>query len=839
MKGKMKKLVCCLFSFAMAVSCLNGCQTVDDDDSTQPQILAEDVEFWSCDASRKILQNFLNKDGEVELIPEGYYDDVKKPANLSIIMARGEYEAAQLIMTPDVDVPYYNATISDLTHTNGTAKIEAEDISVYHERYMPVEKDNANAGTVAGYYPDALVPMSAIVEYEHNKIKANENQGVYVSVESAIDQEVGTYTGTLTLDFKSFTKKVPVTVQVLDVTVNEETHAKSQFLNKWQYLQGELDTTQEKYQAYTDALIEYRLAPEQLYRETNWSKATLSQWVEDAYEELQNPRLSCLGIPSKDASTGSRMFDTALFEMVLQKIADKSFETDFDMFARLVFYNARLDEPVQGNIPVETIQENCRAFNGLVANLAAKIEADATITSPIKADVVESIKKLPHIITNWYYEGYYYDAVENPDGYVNTFCPRFNYLATESQRETYFNNEGCVELWWYGCNTPISPYVSYHLEYADTLGPRLLSWMQMEYNIVGNLYWATNDYGLHEDYFDWNAAFGGNGPHMEGILFYPGGQYGLMEPIPSMRLEAIRDGMEEYELLYNLKQKYVNAGLPADEFISSMTSTLYSNAALIGDVDAFNVARMELLNACIAADAPAELCLISLEDMGDGTVEAQVYAKTGYALTANGVAVTGGAAQGNGYIYTITTALDKAENALNITYVDNGTTYTYTKSLSGKATIIAADDFYTGFKKDTSSVEATLVDGTALGFSGNLAKLNIGASKKDEYQQILFEDSALFGKFNATTEKVVIALYNDSDEDITATLSVKYKKNALYQARPETVLKSKEITYIEIPLASLNWTKYGSVEKLRLWIEDAYNQPARELYVKSIIIYDK
>lgn len=820
----MKKLFCTLVAGMMLCSYLSACSGKKQ---PQQELTLDNVDIWGCDASTKVLQNFIDMEtGETKPVDEGYYDSIKQEANIDITMLRGEYESGQIIITPDIDVAYYSAKISDLKLVDGDAIISAENIDVYHERYMPVKSSHSNTNVPGGYYPDALVPMSAIVEYEDNKIKANENQGIYVTVETKLDQQVGEYLGELTLDFKNFTKTVPVCVTVLDATISEETHLKSAYSAKWNFEQGELDTTQRAYDAYFDALKEYRLATP--LRNASASVESANNYAERAYQELQDPRLSCVNIPIFGQM--GQEFDMGWMENYLKAIAKKSFETEYNMFEKMYVYNGFMDEPVNTKVNVATLQKCCTDFNNLLNKLADQYEADATITAKNKNEIITSLREVPHVFTTHKILAY--------EGYIDTYCPIYSLLGTEEQRNEYFNDPAFKELWWYGCNNPVNPYVTFHLETEDTIGARMLGWMSAEYDISGILNWAINNYSTREDYFDWNSSHRGTGPHGEGFLFYPGGQYGLDEPIPSIRLSAIRDGIEEYELLYALKQKYVELGLDFKNFASSLTSNLYSGAQVIGKVENFVDARKTLLDASIALNGPAQLCLIDSKELGNGTVETKLYAKAGYELKNNGEVLTGGIERGEGLIYTIISKLDNAVNTLQIEYVAEGKTYTYTKSLPGRATIYNATEFYQKFKKDTVKVTSTLVDGATLGLESQLAKLDISAIE-DDYQMFVLGENSVFEKFDDTVNKVVIAFYNDGEADVAITLDVKYKKEKLYTSLPQVMLESKKVTYIEIPMLNINWEKSGSLAHIRFTIGEAEGQPATTLYVKDIIVFDK
>lgn len=818
-----KKLLCMVVAGVMFCSCVSACTK----EQPKQELSLDNVDVWACDASLKVLQNFINTEtGETKPVDEGYYDSVKQEPKIEIRMLRGEYESGQIIITPYLDVDYYNAKISDLTLVDGDAVISAENIDVYHERYMPVKASHSNTNVPGGYYPDALVPMEAIVEYEHNKIKAKENQGVYVTVETKLNQPVGEYVGELTLDFKNFTKKVPVSVTVLDATVSEATHLKSAYSAKWNFEQGELDTTQRAYDAYFDTLKEYRLATP--IRNASASIESANAFAQQAYEELQDPRLSCVNIPIFGQM--GQQFDMSWMENYLRAIAKKCFETEFNMFEQMYVYNGFMDEPVNTKVNVTLLQNCCTNFNNLLNTLADEYEADETVTASNKDAIIQSLREIPHVFTT--------HKILAFEGYIDTYCPIYSLLGTEEQRNEYFNDPAFKELWWYGCNNPLNPYVTFHLETESTIGARMLGWMSAEYDISGILNWSVNNYNTHEDYFDYNSSHRGTGPHGEGTLFYPGGQYGLDEPIPTIRLSAIRDGLEEYELLYALKQKYAELGLDFKNFVSSLTSNLYSGAQVIGRVENFVDARKTLLDASIALNGPAQLCLIDAKEMGNGTVETKLYAKAGYELKNNGEVLTGGVAHGEGLIYTIVSKLENEVNSLQIEYVVDGKTYVYTKSLPGRVMVYNASEFYQKFKKDTAKITATMVDGATLGLEGQFAKLDVGAIQEN-YQEIILAENGVFEKLNETVNKVVFAFYNDTNEDIPVTMNVKYKKEKLYMSIPEVVLASKQMTYVEIPLLNMDWEKSGSVDHIRFTIGDADGQPDRTIYVKDIIVYDK
>ncbi|RPH38100.1 MAG: DUF4091 domain-containing protein, partial [Planctomycetota bacterium] len=79
------------------------------------------------------------------------------------------------------------------------------------------------------------------------------------------------------------------------------------------------------------------------------------------------------------------------------------------------------------------------------------------------------------------------------------------------------------------------------------LNYRIPGWTSRRYNLTGLYYWTvvywaevdpwTNPLTFMKQY---------NG---DGSLFYPGGDAGIDGPVASMRLKALRDGLEDYEYL--------------------------------------------------------------------------------------------------------------------------------------------------------------------------------------------------------------------------------------------------------------------------------------------------
>ena len=93
---------------------------------------------------------------------------------------------------------------------------------------------------------------------------------------------------------------------------------------------------------------------------------------------------------------------------------------------------------------------------------------------------------------------------------------------------------------------------------------------------------------------------GGNG---DGILLYPGSKYGVNGPISTLRLEALRESNEDYELLMLLDgciqsiNKEYGKSYDSDLILGKFYDRLYTGILRNGDLTAekFESVRKELL----------------------------------------------------------------------------------------------------------------------------------------------------------------------------------------------------------------------------------------------------
>jgi len=112
---------------------------------------------------------------------------------------------------------------------------------------------------------------------------------------------------------------------------------------------------------------------------------------------------------------------------------------------------------------------------------------------------------------------------------------------------------------WIYVSSPVPPYPSLEID-TSPMAPRILGWMCWKYRIEGLLYWCVNFW--RTDPWSNPATFAAD-QNGNGFLFYPGED----GPVPTIRLAALRDGLEDFEylrLLQDLVDRAREKGLPSE-----------------------------------------------------------------------------------------------------------------------------------------------------------------------------------------------------------------------------------------------------------------------------------
>ncbi|MBO4262156.1 MAG: DUF4091 domain-containing protein [Clostridia bacterium] len=773
-------------------------------------------------------------------VPERFF----RAEDATLDAARGAHDSLQIIICANEAISSFSVVLSDLKSDDGDV-IKADAASVYLVKYTevaPVVERFYNFGE--GKYPNAILPFSAAEKYGENKISAGENGSVYISFAIPKTAAAGVYKGGVEVSAGGETQSADITLKVRDITLPEENHLRTLFLTGWDWQGPEKRNDIAQFQKATDLLTEYRLSPCTLvpYTDDVNKLGELYELHADlAYEYCKNPMNTTYGIPyrrwvrQKDGRQVVRQCDVDMgldcdsYENFVLALINKSFEKKTDLLKKAVtHFGAFVDEP-NGQGTMGRLEITHYQYKAILYKLAEKILNDKSdiiakygVTEDFIYEVSASLKKIPHIITAHYEKEY--------DRFVDTYCPCWWVYQKEDSFPIYENRN--EQKWWYGCNGPMSPCPTYHLD-DHLLSPRLVSWSQYKYGYVGNLFWAINVYPGNEkgDYYSAHTQVENEGSaHLDGTLAYPGSVYGLDKLVATLRLEAIRAGMEDYEVIRLLGEGYAAFNKKHGENAEFLPVFKYyydqmtRGIKLICEDRTFSRIRQKFYTLC-ELNAAAEFCVCDLSRAG-AMLTGSVYVGDGYEVScAGGVFKT--LTSGEGY-KKFSFACD-AKNAL---FAVCGKGYKKTVDLSD-----VADTTFVPAKELLGKLESTNEDFT---YSLDGDRINFVMSTENSLVSEIKLDLSGFG-IDENTVALVLDFDNLKPEDKFEGFGIKVKFAS--EETPRDMLSSS--TYLPPKKSSMpiyfganDFKKSGAPEYALITFgqdNDEYKQLRREIPIKRYV----
>lgn len=810
LKNKFLKVACVVMAIGLTAT---GCNS----SGCQPK---SSYKVWGAPATEKILQD------------KQIYEDIKTSAKIDLDSAKGEYESAQIVITAEGDINSYNVSLSDLTLQGGSETYSKENVTVYNTKYVKITSP-WTYDAIAGVYPDCLLPLDKAVEYGENKIADGDNQSIYFSFNVPISQQHGVYKGNFELTINGTKETIPVTLNVRNVEVSQKVNVRSFFINTWSYYLGEYESSQEMLDTYTKKLFEYRLAPTSLVNDISYDKDDAIYYAEKAYELCANDSCSTIGIPCRKSSG----IPDGEFTMWLVTIAEKCLEKSYDLLDKCYVYG--IDEPGNGDIEklknfYNDFMSQRQAAVDTVSQGKATYMSEYGVSEEFFNQILESIAGVRFVTTAAYREAF--------APYVDLWCPQYNTFETGLSTGYYDGDE----RWFYGAVSPRNPYPNYHLDNI-ALSPRMIGWMQALYNVTGNLYWATNIYADYQDdkyvypddYYSDPAHY--NNANGDGFLFYPGKKYGIEGPIPTIRIEQIRDGQEEFELLYAIKEYYkqiseqIGVEFTADSTLNDIASALYTGTQVTATTETFNQARTQLLN--LSEFTTSGICFTDYQDNKEGIIKYSLFVPTGKTLTVDGATQLGNPVGVNGgkiVTYSVDLSQPHGDKVVFSTEI-GGKMVGVERKLGGDITIFDANNLAQCFTIGASTPsKVAVVNGLELfGEDIELLSLNL----EQELTTMRLKNDALFANFK-NLNKVIFNFYSNSDEVITVDFIWKTSKNMSYKQSIKVYYFTKGKNVIEFTnLSTKDWDKYESVTFIEFKIGENSSGVIPQIYLKNAVAY--
>lgn len=508
---------------------------------------AKGTALWWCDAVHKV--------------PRTRALPTDSGNRASMAAARNDWEAVQVVVRPEANLEGLAAEVSPFRQADGGAVIGKERIQVLRSYYHFVDHPTDATG-VRDYWPDALPPLDAPIDVE-----AGQNQPLWVLVHVPEDAKPGDYHATLTLKAEGFSAEAPILLHVWDFALPKQNHLKTAFgfspgeVYRYHGLKTEEDK-RKVVDLYLKSFGEHRISP---------------------YDPTPLDPIRVKFLPKADpprAEVDFAAFDKAM-ERAVKQYGFNNFRLGIQGMGGGTFH-ARHDPSIEG------FGENTPQYQAMFASQVQQIEAHLRekgwldmafvywFDEPDPKDyefVADGMKRLEK-----YAPGLVRMITEQPssefDAHVNVWCPvshNYDHAAAEARRA---HGE---RFWWYVCTGPKAPYCTLFIDHPAT-ELRVWHWQTWQRNIVGTLVWQSNYWTSSAAYPDQpqnpyedpmgyvsgystpkgTKSFWGNG---DGRFIYPplaaatpSSTPVLEPPVSSIRWEMLREGVEDYECLYILRE---------------------------------------------------------------------------------------------------------------------------------------------------------------------------------------------------------------------------------------------------------------------------------------------
>jgi hypothetical protein len=461
-------------------------------------------------------------------------DQPKGAGDARLMAARNETEAFQIILRAgDKGFKGSSVVASDLKGEGGRV-IERRHLSVFREQYLELKTPSPKSKEGAGIYSDALLPLPEPGARPPEKpprfaaapflVPPDFNQPFWVEVRVPKDAAPGEYAGTITIasaDEKPLT--VPLTLTVWDFALPETPSLRTNFGGLGRRLltgHGGFKPDTAPYRAlerrYAESMAAHRLCPPippYLYpksgpdgsADAKESHSGLKDWIESFH--LTGYEVRLLG---EDPAGKDRDRNVKWLQSTWAYLKENGWEK--------MAYVYVIDEPNDAKA-YEEIRKRAKLIHEAQPGLKVLCTEQPAPQDPAWGTLV---------------------------GSVDIWVPLWTLFDEKSVAERQKAGE---EVWSYTalCQGRAGEDTPYWEIDFPLMNYRIPAWTSRRYGLSGLLYWTTVFWAAGDPWanpLNYNKQYNG-----EGLLFYPGADAGIDGPIASMRLKALRDGLEDYEYL--------------------------------------------------------------------------------------------------------------------------------------------------------------------------------------------------------------------------------------------------------------------------------------------------
>ena len=530
-----------------------------------------DMGVWWCESGWKI--------GRDHAVPTQPNDGKVQPVSLSA--ARGEFQAAQVILSPLKSGELLGAALSPLRDAQGhPGAISAELLEV---AYVKVTHPT-DSSCEPGWYPDPLPPLRLPLQ-----LAAHRCQPLWVSLHVERDARPGDYTGELELKTSAGNFHVPLSCHVYRFELPTETHLKTALglgsgeINRFHHLKTDADRRQ-VYGSYLTNFAAHRISPYSFFDyapiDIRFSGAGTNRHAKVDFTAFDREAAKWLD---------DRRFNT--FALPLRGMGGGTFQSrslgELEGFKEGTPEHARLFKDYLGQVETHLRQRGWldKAYTYWFDEPAEK---DFAFVTQGNQRIRAAAPGLRRMLTK--------EPHAELEGNVEIWCALTPQWTPEAVRARRAAGQ---EVWWYICCGPTAPYVTEFIDHPGT-ELRLWPWQSWQYGVQGLLIWATTywtsesafpspqiqdpwqdpmSYVSNYDFKPGQIGYWGNGDGR--FLYPPRASVGvatpcLEPPVTSFRWENLRDGIQDYEYLWLLQ-----AALTQDRDPSASAELVREAASLL------------------------------------------------------------------------------------------------------------------------------------------------------------------------------------------------------------------------------------------------------------------
>lgn len=461
------------------------------------------------------------------------YAPTVKADRIDLEAARNEFESVQAVIeAPWRQIRIKEVRFTDLTGPDGafipSSAIKWDRVDYIKTTVTPPYFTERGLGS----YPDPLMPAGAFTVGKLSRVP------VWITLKTPKECPAGTYTGIVTIvPDRQKPTAIPMNLEVWDFSLTDQTHLKTLTWLGKEAIRGFYDkewTPQgdgkqgDAVRAYEDFLLEHRLGPG--------------------------------GEVVAQVSKGKDGYEFKDIDTTLERLIGKG------MNCFIMGTAPNLEREKKTEYAPEFIRdftEKIKAYRDYLRRKGWADKAYVYVYDEAPRSAWPEVKKIDKAIKSACPEARIIQCLNEPEGVkeLTGFADVFDVYVTQYHKAgvAALQRKG-AEVWLAVCCCP-SDHPNFFIEYP-LIDVRATFWICWKYKVNGFEYWSPNAWGTNWQKkgdkwpkVPWvaNSFENYNG---DGYLTYPG-ESG--RPYSSIRFEAFRDGLEDYEYLWTLNDLLVKA----------------------------------------------------------------------------------------------------------------------------------------------------------------------------------------------------------------------------------------------------------------------------------------